>query len=1507
MPVLVAASLGAAASANVGAQPSSEPVWATFDEAGRAYNDAIARGVAIEDSVAELKTDTRGSEAERAGRLYLASMLQWRHGDREGALASVRAALEFGRYGELLRHQGRLLDALGNAEQAARAYREAVPLLSGEMRNDTELRLALLIAEDGRDAQALLSLAERGDGVFRERIAMLLAVLGYPEAAIRLYAPASDATDDQGWRYYLRLTEWALQDRNPLQARETAWQAVRLARGEQDRRYTLALLAEAYRLDDALPELVEELEAEKNLGDEARALWASLLRETNRPDDALTMLQGRAEKEPPAVKRQLVGLYRESGRSAEMIAELERLMSTDGNETIWPQGLAGFYLERGDRPAARAVWQDFVDRSTAPAALLFGAELMKKLNFEELALSAAEKAQRVSSSPGQAALFRFELHLERSRRDRAAEVLAALDSAVDAGDPVRKTIAMSYERLGRPLQALRVMTAFAGADAGRDAANRQYIAHLLIITGQPEKAVENLLTILEDAAASQRRLVQTRIIAAAAEAGIEGRLTAGLGKKIQDGTATEAEAALLIEMRVRAGEADAALSLVDTLYGEPSARPVQKLKRLAAVHRALGNWRAYDTVLARLAEQDADNAVFHIRGRIINYLDKLRPDSPAGGGDGGFSLRVSGAGQPAAATLPELLRQYSEVSDVGADREFQAGVLAMAGEHRQAATIYREVLAADPSRLDNYLAIGNQLAAMQQEDQAIGMYQYLVEGADRESLSWAALDGIIALKPGVATLKWAQRMVLERLAAKPDVFAYYRQLADLSADLGESELQLAALHNGLSAEPELRMSTLRELLRMTATTDATRHLGAAVFGGQALSLNQRHVVFGRRLLALGLQMPPDVYLSLGKAMLEAGDAAAALRALHQAVEYTGSTELLVQAAGMFQRAGDDVSAHRLYYKALLDDPGNVGLMLELAWCSERLGENTRARELFLEGLATLQRRLPQRTEEIRLFTGFKQSPVPPQKSLLDKLLLDEGREAFPLHGNAGRTHSREYQQYYVPLRNGLLRMLSVDSRQREAVLTRLLNEYRATLTELHSPGPVLPRLANYPRLERQAQLLRYLSYAFGDYAAVNETDETLLTLLPEDPLLPEILAAHRVEWGSLGYRDWLQTSTALTERQKLELKRLWLASVSVIGDGLPAIRTDISERTVAGDRFAGTVSLTPQQKAWKRELHLAIREESAAGILQAAKKLVATRLIWDTLHEVEPYLSAAGKRDLAQHVIPMLRSKPNEAANSLRIAGGSLRDLAGRPRPWAAKLLEWSGDAVLDERRILELVSVPEDEQAGNAQLGPFDVWFVYHTLSADSRRRWLEQLLQRRLSSESRVVLTLVSLLLQVKQDPATSDLLRWVMREHEGYFEPAMLRLDEIDVHAGNVPLARELVAIARKRHAKAFSERMPDPVFEPNLLRCEGKIDEALNKLLDIYFDGELPSETSGTNGGRDAIGFVSRYYHRLVAGNELRLIEILNGRNLRSAEAEKTAQAVAGISASRSAGRSSGRVA
>ena len=137
-------------------------------------------------------------------------------------------------------------------------------------------------------------------------------------------------------------------------AQESAWDALRSAKLKRDRRYALTVLAEAYRSEEKLDQLIARFAATPDLSDEARMTWIDLLREQGDADKALALFQqaeGRWRRWPSprtcaarcsrsAARRDATICWSENFR--EMIASEPRRLE-------WRSGLCRFYLERGER------------------------------------------------------------------------------------------------------------------------------------------------------------------------------------------------------------------------------------------------------------------------------------------------------------------------------------------------------------------------------------------------------------------------------------------------------------------------------------------------------------------------------------------------------------------------------------------------------------------------------------------------------------------------------------------------------------------------------------------------------------------------------------------------------------------------------------------------------------------------------------------------------------------------------------------------------------------------------------------------------------------------------------------------------------------------------------------------------------------------------------------------------------------------------------------------------
>ena len=88
-------------------------------------------------------------------------------------------------------------------------------------------------------------------------------------------------------------------------------------------------------------------------------------------------------------------------------------------------------------------------------------------------------------------------------------------------------------------------------------------------------------------------------------------------------------------------------------------------------------------------------------------------------------------------------------------------------------------------------------------------------------------------------------------------------LADLAEETGDAEAQVTALQRLLASAGPRRASVLRELMELSKPARASFNVKGRK-GDEAQLL-----AFGRRLVGLGEMVPPEVFLDLGDAFLEA--------------------------------------------------------------------------------------------------------------------------------------------------------------------------------------------------------------------------------------------------------------------------------------------------------------------------------------------------------------------------------------------------------------------------------------------------------------------------------------------------------------------------------------------------------------------------------------------------------------------------------------------------------------
>ncbi len=1027
---------------------------------GLLYDQAVAEAGDAEELVTWFEEQGESGEGERAVRaLALAARLRWRMGDASAARALLAPLMEAGAPPRVRFLYGRLLDALGREDEARETY--------AALREETDdptlqrrlgLRLALLDSTRGgeqKDALADLARQEGQPASFRRRAAVALALLGRPKDALEIYVP----TEERGtplFRDLVRLADWALRAADAPAAQDYAWRASLEAQLSRDRAYALTLLVEAYRLNDSLPALLERFAGATELSDEHRARWIELLREEGRADEAIELFTRAHEGEfDQEQRRELLELFRDAGRTERMLEEYRSLLQAEPRSVLWREGLARTYLEDGDVDSAREVWRPFVD-APVDGATLAGARALMGLGQDDLAIECAERAIADGRHAFEALLFLEGLHADRGRLTEAEAALERLDELAPPDHPVRMDLAEAFERLGKQARALDVYLGLAaarpGEEQGEDMAMR--LAWLYSEVGREDEAMAAWLDLWRRVnSIPRRRYVEDRLMTVAARLGRLADVAIELEHKLAAGTADERESGLLVRLYTKVGDSVSATEVIEEFMQQTGGTEKDLLEEKARVYVACTDYARYEETVRSLIEIDPENEPDYLRQLAMSMLERGKPDEAR-----------------------EVLARLREVDRGSLGEEFEAGVLDLAGMHAEAARAYRIGLARHPERIDSLLLLAGVMKKMGQGPRAIAMFQERLENAREDDLFTIAVDGLLNMEASPEVLAWARRIVLERLAAEGDKMVLFQLYSDLSEELEDGKAQLTALENALPIAASRRPALLRELMDLAAQ-------------GQTAD-SDLNLAYGRRLIGLAEVVPPQVYLDLGAAFLNAGEIDDAARTFHLADEGPDTPRLQRQAAGLFDEHGFASMALDEYERVLISQATDVGLLVKVAELREQLGRDGEAFELYRRAMALILERRP----------------------------LESGKaeEEVPANRWWGARNVDAYSQYRERILQGLLSTADEEGGaqliqvEREAILADL-----AALAAGRGEGEPPSELARHPRLVARARLHRRLALAFGRVDEADQVDLQLLHAFPDDASILEEWVKERLDWGLL--------------------------------------------------------------------------------------------------------------------------------------------------------------------------------------------------------------------------------------------------------------------------------------------------------------------------------------------------------------------------------------------------------
>jgi tetratricopeptide (TPR) repeat protein len=1084
----------------------------------RIYNDAIIKDGTIDKVAGQLAAqcaDAARARRARANACLLRSHLEWRHGRMASATAAADAGLLVEAFDDLVYHKARLLDASGKVDETREWYQKALALTtSPELKETIRLRLTFADAVS-QNVTGLVALARTRPRDFRNRAAIALAILDFNREAADLYQVFGEGSER--FRQHVRVAQWAIQARDAVKAQDESWKAVQAATVDRDRNYGLSLLVEAHTIDTSLERLLERLAQKTTLTPEEQTVRVDLLRQTGRYTDAIALFTGSHGRDlSPELRRDLLRMYRDAGEDTAMVAEYRRLIAAEPAVTDWVEGLSQYYLEQADQPNARRVWEEFLGRHTDVNTLLAGSDSLTSFGLHDLAVAATTKALAQNTGLEDAArvrLTQFELYRQRGMNDEAEGALKALAALLPPDAPFRVELADAYERIHKPQLAATTLEALGAARGGLSIDDRMRLAWLLDSTGRRDDALavwKGLWT--SESLAARRKLVEERLLMLAAELGTLGDLAVELEEKLNSGAASPRDASLLVSIYTKVGDSVSAIEVVTSAAaqgGKNNKTAVESLKEQAQIYLALAEYPEFTRVTRRLMEVDPEHKVDYLQALLLNQIE-------AGSSGGGEQKDET-------AQLREWLSQLRKVGGEAVGAEFEAGVLELAGFRDQALEAYRRALALHPERADDHLLLADLLRQAGRQAEAVTSLQYITEVAETDELFLIAIDGIGNMRTASpATMKWAQRRALERLTTRDDKIYLYDMLAELAEETKDAKGYIAALEASLAHADSRRSHVLRELLAATAeitTYEASQRTGSPEAA--------RNVAYARRLISLGEELPPDVYVDLGRTFIKMNDPASARRAFDLAVDRTGRSSVVMEAAKLFERGGYDRESIREYERALVADSGNLETMLRLARVRERSGALDAANELYRRALTAV---LSQQNRAVE--RGRQQAPP-----ALDTLV------------------SYEYKRYYQFLVAGFLATLPMEREGRAARVTTFETAFTQELREVAAtPSSGLTSQGYYPRLSVMAQTLRTVAFGAGVPGPADRADAALRQQFVADEGVTVAAAEERRRWGFP-----VIPVTGTTTREAAPAER--------IKDGTDYLR-DVGQALTSGDQDA---------------------------------------------------------------------------------------------------------------------------------------------------------------------------------------------------------------------------------------------------------------------------------------------------------------------------------------------------
>ncbi len=827
-----------------------------------------------------------------------------------------------------------LLDVIGRAPQALAAIAElpAPPGATAVERGDWLLREAMLRHATGdRDGAAVAiraAAAAAATPAFTQLAGVLAGSLGLHEVALELHAvpTAGAGSARDAFQAALRRGLWHERSGDPAAAAAAYQLAHDRAELRRDRAFALAWLVAVERRAGTLPARAERWLARaregERLGEAELRVLLEVLRELNRPRDGLAVLAALPADEQAPYADVALDLALAAGDPAAAVAQLRARLAAAPDDHELRGSLAVLLADLDREEEARVVLREGI-AGARPRALRALWQTSSQLAFDDV-VAAIATAVAAGDEPGaatEAALLRV-AHLRYQGRDAEAGRLLwqARQAAERPAD--RLKVAEQLESLGDARGAIELYAAIHAETGTEDVTLR--LAWLLGESKDPADRARAAAFYRElwTRAGSHARRVQAeeQVLDLAAREGTLADLAIELEEQLADPQTPNRPAVrdALVKIYSRARDTVGAAAILRQWAESEPERAIEAEEQLARVYLAAEEFRNHERTLERLLHANPGAELDYRQQLAMSALERGRPALARD------YIRAMLSGE----ALPDQVAI-----------EFGAGIYSLAAQHEEAVRLYRRALALHPDRVETFLLLGNSLRAADQRVRAIGTFQELLLRDLPDDLFVVAVDGLLNMEAPNDALAAAVRAVRLRLAARPHQVFLHRVLQDLLEALGDDAARVRALEDTVVVAGEQRAPFVRELIQ---EAELRRDWPA-------------YVAHGRTLLMLGEEVPPAVFLSLGEALLKAGDLDAATQAFARARLAPDFASVEVRIAELLEGADRLAEAERVRRRLLRRRPDDAASALAVARLCERQNAPERALPLYL---ATALRLLP---------------------------------------------------------------------------------------------------------------------------------------------------------------------------------------------------------------------------------------------------------------------------------------------------------------------------------------------------------------------------------------------------------------------------------------------------------------------------------------------------------------------------------------------------------------------